>query len=87
MKAAAVSYAPALEALARYRDARASTLTPEERETVHEIDRRLRRLEAQSSELIEMNNTMVEAEVPKTEFDSATDMLTFSVGGASFSVQ
>src|SRR5688572_26641056 len=70
------SYASALEALERFQAAYAAKLKPAETETLHEISRRIRRLNEQARELIDLNNGFIEQREFHIEFDPATDIIT-----------
>lgn len=77
MIASRPSYSRALTAFEKYKASRASKASPEETASLNEISRRLKRLENQVGELININNSMLATQVPQTEFDQDSDTVTF----------
>jgi hypothetical protein len=71
---------PAIQAVSQYAEKHHSSLTPEHAEILLEIRRRLERLGAQATELMDINNRMWAKQEIKFDFDSATDMIVISVG-------
>src|SRR5262249_22268974 len=72
---------PAIQAVTGYAERNQGTLSPEHREILLEIRRRLERAGAQAAELIDINNRMWAKQGFNVEFDPSTDTIILSVGG------
>lgn len=82
MRANRPSHSSAIRALQKLRVLKAHTPNETELETISEIAQRLRRLDNQVGQLININNSLIEQRVPITEFDPETDTVTTRVKGA-----
>lgn len=78
---------PAIQAVTEYEQRHYRSLSAEHTQILLEIRRRLMRLDAQASELIEINNRMWRKQDSSVNFDPATDMVVFKSGEATFSIK
>ena len=81
MDAIKPTLSPAIQAVTEYVEKQRDNLSREHVEIMHEIRRRLEKLEAQAAELININNRLLKKQGINVDFDSTTDTITFSVGG------
>lgn len=77
----------AYKAVVVYLDKHAGTMTMIQLEAASELKRRLKRLENDSNRLVKINNSLVDAELPRIRFDESTGTLTMSHKGATQSIR
>jgi hypothetical protein len=87
LRAGRPKYRDAVRAIQAYRATRGPHLTQEQRETLDEVTRRIRRLDEQVGRLVNLNNRYLETEAPMTTFDPSTDTVTFRVGDVQQSLK
>ncbi|WP_144007158.1 hypothetical protein [Pelomonas sp. KK5] len=77
----------ALRAAIAFLARRAPSLNRDQLKAGDELKRRLRRLEAECNRLIKINNTLMQAELPRMSHNPTADTLTMTYGGVSHSIK
>jgi hypothetical protein len=75
-----LSYAPVLEALTAWNDVHSDRLSPNDIDTLREIERRIQRLQPALERLLQINAQLITDASPKVHLDQETDTISIQVG-------